>query len=57
LAGVPFSTFVNNQTAEGDSAKYSFVLRGYVRTWFRNISAEFDRVGLLSLLGAKSARR
>ncbi len=57
LAGVPFSTFVSNQTAEGDTAKYSFVLRGYVRTWFRSISAEFDRVGLLALLGAKSAKR
>ena len=57
LAGVPFSTFVANQTAEGDSAKYSFVLRGYARTWFRNISAEFDRVGLLALLGAKPVKR
>ena len=57
LAGVPFSTFVANQTAEGDAAKYSFVLRGYVRTWFRNIAAEFDRVGLLALLGAKSVKR
>lgn len=57
LAGTPFSTFVANQTADGESAKYSFVLRGYVRTWLRGISAEFDRVGLLGLLGAKPARR
>ncbi len=57
LAGVPFRTFVDNQTAEGDTAKYSFVLRGYVRTWLRNISAEFDRVGLLALLGSKPVKR
>ena len=57
LAGVPFSAFVNNLTAEGEPAKYSFVLRGYVRTWFRNISAEFDRVGLLTQIGAKVARK
>ncbi len=58
LSGVPFSTFTANQTTEGDAAKYSFVLRGYVRTWLRHISTEFDRVGLLNLLGAsKPARR
>ena len=57
LAGVPFSAFVSNLTAEGEPAKYSFVLRGYVRTWFRNISAEFDRVGLLTQIGAKVARK
>ena len=57
LAGVPFSAFINNQTAEGDTAKYSFVLRGYVRTWTRNIAAEFDRVGLLSTLEVKSSKR
>ena len=57
LSGVPFSTFVANQTAEGDAAKYSFVLRGYVRTWLRTTAAEFDRVGLLGTLGAKAPRR
>ena len=57
IAGVPFSAFVNNQTSEGDNAKYSFVLRGYVRTWLRNTAAEFDRVGLMTLLGAKIVKR
>jgi hypothetical protein len=57
LAGVPFSAFVNNQTADGDTAKYSFVLRGYVRTWLRNVSAEFDRVGLLTALDVKTTKR
>jgi len=53
LSGVPFSSFVDNQTAEGDTAKNSFVLRGYVRTWMRHIAGELDRVGLLSILGTK----
>ncbi len=57
IAGAPFSAFVNNQTSEGDAAKYSFVLRGYVRTWLRNTAAEFDRVGLMSTLGAKIVKR
>ena len=57
LSGVPFSSFVENQTAEGDNAKNSFVLRGYVRTWMRSIAAELDRVGLLSILGTKPPKK
>lgn len=57
LSGVPFSSFVENQSAEGDIAKNSFVLRGYVRTWMRNIAAELDRVGLLAILGSKPAKK
>jgi hypothetical protein len=47
LAGVPFSTFVANKTMEGEPAEYSLVLRGYVRTWLNQISAEYDRIGLI----------
>ena len=57
LAGVPFASFVNNKNAAGGSANYSFVLRGYVRTWLRNISAEFDRVGLIPAMGLAPAKR
>ena len=57
LAGVPFASFVNNKNASGGSANYSFVLRGYVRTWLRNISAEFDRVGLVHAMGATPTKR
>lgn len=57
LSGVPFSSFVENQTAEGDIARNSFVLRGYVRTWMRNVAAEFDRVELLPVLDSKPAKR
>lgn len=46
LAGVPFSTFVKNKNPQGSNAKYSLVLRGYVRTWLNQIYDEFDRVSL-----------
>jgi hypothetical protein len=57
LSGVPFSSFVENQSADGDIAKNSFVLRGYVRTWMRSIAAEFDRVDLLEVLGCKPKKK
>jgi hypothetical protein len=47
LAGVPFSTFVANRNTQGLPGNYSLVLRGYVRTWLNQISAEYDRVGLI----------
>ncbi len=47
LSGVPFSTFIANKDAEGQPGDYSLVLRGYVRTWVNQISAEYERVGLL----------
>lgn len=55
VAGVPFSTFVADRRADGAAAGHSFVLRGYVRTWMRNISAEFDRIGLPRLLEDRSS--
>jgi hypothetical protein len=56
IAGTPFSTFVANKTAEGEPASHSFVLRGYVRTWQGKIADEFDRVGLLDLIGGKGGK-
>ena len=50
LAGVPFSTFVANRGADGHSANNSIVLRGYVRTWMRQISSEYDRINLVDRL-------
>ena len=50
LAGVPFSTFVDNKTADGGSAGNSFVLRGYVRTWARHVAEEFDRAKIVKTL-------
>lgn len=57
LAGIPFADFIAGKTAKGASAQTSFVLRGYVRTWMRTISAELDRVGLNALLVPKTSKR
>jgi hypothetical protein len=54
LVGVPFSAFVANKNLQGQPANYSLVLRGYVRTWFNQISAEYDRVRLLERLSGKT---
>lgn len=56
LAGTPFSTFIANQTADGEPADHSFVLRGYVRTWLARVADEFERVGLLDLVNSVSKR-
>jgi hypothetical protein len=50
IASVPFLTFVSNKDTKGETANYSFVLRGYVRHWLGNVWAEYDRVKLLDLL-------
>jgi hypothetical protein len=47
LAGVPFTSFIKNQYANGQPANYSLVLRGYVRTWLTQISQEYDRASAL----------
>ena len=49
LASVPFLTFVANKNPKGDTANYSFVLRGYVRHWLGNVWGEYDRVKLLDI--------
>jgi hypothetical protein len=36
-ADVPFANFIANKKKSGDPASYSFVLRGYVRHWLRNV--------------------
>lgn len=50
LASVPYLTFVANKGRKGDSAGYSFVLRGYVRHWLSHVWAEYDRIGLCESL-------
>jgi hypothetical protein len=49
LTSFPFLTFVANKDTKGETANYSFVLRGYVRHWLGNVWAEYDRVKLLDL--------
>jgi hypothetical protein len=57
LAGVPFSEFIENRSGEGKRAEHSFVLRGYVRTWVRQIEAEFDRVRLMDIISPRKKAR
>jgi len=47
LSGVTFKDFIDNRAADGSNAKFSFVLRGYVRKWCNEIDAEYARVPLL----------
>lgn len=56
LAGIPFSTFIGNKNAQGQSGNFSLVLRGYVRSWLNQISSEYDRVRLLEQLADRPAR-
>jgi hypothetical protein len=57
LASVPYVSFVANKGADGQSAGYSFVLRGYVRHWLGNVWAEFDRVKLNDIVAPDLQRR
>jgi hypothetical protein len=50
LAGVPFSAFIANKTADGETGQNSLVLRGYVRSWMQQIASEYDRIGLIDRL-------
>ena len=56
IAGSSFTTFVDNKNPDGRPATHSFVLRGYVRNWQRKIADEFDRIGLLDLVGLQAQR-
>jgi hypothetical protein len=50
LAGVPFSNFIANRTADGRPGNYSLVLRGYVRTWLMQVASEYEKAGVLKRL-------
>jgi hypothetical protein len=51
VASVPFVKFVANKASDGKGTDYSFVLRGYVRHWLKNVWMEFDRINLTDLVG------
>jgi len=53
VASQPFVSFIANKDAKGQTANYSFVLRGYVRHWLGNVWSEYDRVKLTDLIGSK----
>ena len=52
LASVPFRTFIANKKETGESASYSFVLRGYVRHWLGQVWSEYDRIKLVDIVSA-----
>ncbi len=52
LAGVTFKDFIDNRAADGQGARFSFVLRGYARKWCSEIDEEFGRVKLLQDLAS-----
>jgi hypothetical protein len=56
LASVPFVSFIANKGHGGESASYSFVLRGYVRHWLGNVWGEYDRIKLSEILGESEAK-
>ena len=51
VASVPFLKFVANKTPRDEDADYSFVLRGYVRHWLKNVWMGFDRINLTDFVG------
>lgn len=53
LAAVSYLNFVANKGPRGESASYSFVLRGYVRHWLGQVWAEYDRIRLLDALNLR----
>jgi hypothetical protein len=55
LAAVPFLSFVANKDPNGDSANYSFVLRGYVRHWLGNVWREYDSIKLKEIIASGPA--
>ena len=57
LASVPFVSFIANKGQGGQSASYSFVLRGYVRHWLGNVWAEYDRIKLMDIAAASEPQR
>jgi hypothetical protein len=50
LASIPFATFIANKDQNGDTASYSFVLRGYVRHWLGQVWDEYDRIKLKEIV-------
>lgn len=56
LAGVTFSSFIENRTAAGQDAGYSFVLRGYVRKWRTDVDGELGKLTVIRGLDRSAPR-
>ena len=57
LSGVSFAKFVANRSPSNEPAAYSFVLRGYVRNWNRQVEAELDRVKLMDIVVGRKSKK
>ena len=57
ISSVPFSLFAANKTLNNEPASHSFVLRGYVRTWMKQVEAELERVKLMDIFASKKPKR
>ncbi|HMQ58543.1 MAG TPA: hypothetical protein PKE65_08340 [Rhizobiaceae bacterium] len=57
LAGVTYTDFVNNKNAQGETANFSFVLRGYVRKWLADFDNELNHTDLMKGLASSSRGR
>jgi len=57
LASVPYVSFVANKAVSGQTAAFSFVLRGYVRHWLGTVWAEFDRAKLTDFLASEMLQK
>ncbi len=55
LGGVSFSTFIADQKIDGSRAGHSFILRGCVRTWMKEISDNLDRADFLRAITGDGA--
>jgi len=54
LASVSYLSFIANKKANGETATYSFVLRGYVRHWLGSVWAQYDRIKLTELVATSA---
>jgi hypothetical protein len=54
LASVSYLSFIANKKANGETAAYSFVLRGYVRHWLGSVWAQYDRIKLTELVATSA---
>jgi hypothetical protein len=50
VTSVPFVNFIANKNQNGETANYSFVLRGYVRRWLGQVWEEYDRIKLKDIV-------
>lgn len=56
LTGSTLSNFVGNRTPDGQGADYSFVLRGYVNKWRKDVDRELGKLTVIQGLDKSTPR-